>query len=154
MKKFIVIEGPDGSGKTTTVHNLAKKLGFVPIKTPSKKFIKIRNEYDRPGILVKDRFKFYSEGLKEDVREIQDYIKQDRGVVVDRYTLSLGIYHTEMDPNIDYMTLVDSMNFPKPDITFITISPLYLIQKRITLRNNPSSDSCLERNSEFMYQIC
>ena len=56
--KFIVIEGIDGSGKTTVSKLLSEKLNALMYKTPSWPFSDWRDVIDKT-VDIKSRFYFY-----------------------------------------------------------------------------------------------
>jgi len=151
---LIVIEGADGTGKTSTTKRLADRLGYVTVKTPSKRYRLMRKKYDAPGVDVDERFNFYLEGLKDSMLEITGLLKSGvSGVVVDRYALSLGIYHSIMNPSRDYMKLVEEQDLLMPDVQFILCPSLNKIVERISNRYAARSDSHLEQDGRFMGNV-
>lgn len=151
---FIVIEGPDGSGKTSTVTGLSQELGYTAIKTPSQRYRAIRAEYDAPGVPVIGRFHFYLEGVRDSLAEIEELFKKGvPGVVVDRYTSSLGLCHSVMDPTTDYMELVNQSGLPEPDAQIILCPPLPTLIERIRERGGSRTDAHIETNPFYLAQL-
>src|ERR1700677_1365004 len=92
---FIVLEGADGTGKTTAAKNLAKSLGAKYIATPPPKFREIRNVVDK-DVSVGVRFLFYLTG----VLHASDIVRQtlaNQPVVCDRYIASTIAYHRALE---------------------------------------------------------
>lgn len=90
---FIVIEGPDGSGKTKIVEELSKKLGFINYKTPPRIFqkIDIMTELEQAGLEFA-RYLFYMSSDYYANLEVCSLLLYS-GIVCDRWVLSTNLYH-------------------------------------------------------------
>jgi len=143
--KFIVIEGIDGSGKTTIIKRLSKKLSSQnfkvrvtkePSEGPIGQFIrKYINETNRRDPILEtllfaaDR-RWHIENIIKPSLEIYDY------VISDRYVYSSVAYQTVSSLiNEEYIYIVNR-HILKPDYSFfIDIEP-ELTLKRINRKKN------------------
>jgi len=62
--KFIVVEGPDGVGKSSLVTSLAERLDYLSLKTPPEEFRKLRSHFDGQNADPMSRFLFYASGFR------------------------------------------------------------------------------------------
>lgn len=91
MKKLIVFEGCDGSGKSSCAIELAKQINGIYYKTPPKIFENLRESIEQK----KDynlRFYYYLSGTIYAANEIAEILKYNH-VVCDRYIYSTIAYH-------------------------------------------------------------
>ncbi len=153
MLNFIVVEGVDGSGKSTTARLLAASKNCPYIKTPSLNFQKKRKFYDSPHCSVSERFDFYFRGLESSVEDIKQSLKKNSTVIVDRYTLSLGIYHSVMGHSDIYIDKVLNSEFPEPKLHIILTPPFSTIEKRIKTRKEYRTDSHIEKNIDILKKV-
>lgn len=139
---FIVIEGPDGTGKTTLAHNLTVTLNnkyhiptiYTSEPTKSQTGKKIRdlskhlfvNKDELLYLLIKDR----KEHLEN---EILPNLRKGNYVVSDRYKYSTVCYQHLQGFDIEY--LIEINEFLSPDFTFI----LQLEKNKIFSRINNRS---------------
>lgn len=133
--RFIVLEGLDGSGKTTLARELAAQLTrrgvrSMAIKTPPKPLVScaplVATHFD-----VDARFLFHLSGVHYTstmVRELVD----DYVVVCDRYLLSTLAYHDAAGrvAQVD----ISSLNLLLPDVTFYVFIEEDARQARIRAR--------------------
>lgn len=147
--KFIVVEGPDGVGKTTTAKKLAEKLGYTYIKTPTSFYIEHSKHFTKE-IPFLSRFFFYCAGVYESYKEAEEVLNKNQGVVLDRYLESLRVYH-ELLTGLNLNGHL--MDFPKPNLTIILLANLDILTKRIKCRPHSGSDSFLERNYIFLDKV-
>lgn len=130
---FIVIEGLDGSGKTTTCKTLAEELEAVVYKTPPYPFDQIRANIDS-DVSADSRFFFYISSILHASSEINIALNE-RDVVCDRYIYSTLCYHYALNPKLAYFKL-DDFDILRPDFVFYLWAPYEVRIRRITQRDN------------------
>lgn len=117
MKRvFIVVEGIDGTGKTTVSRRLAEKLSAFCYSTPPEEFSVMRQWVDRE-VAIETRYVFYLTALVLAGKEIRELLKS-RSVVCDRYLLSTTAYHLALGLPPKYLEAVDTIDLPTPTATF------------------------------------
>lgn len=87
--KLIVLEGLDGSGKTSIGKYLEAHYGFGFRRTPGEVFEKIRGEVDRKDVFTK--LLFYYASNFEASEQLRKALKQE-SIVCDRYFYSTLVY--------------------------------------------------------------
>ncbi|XP_049767115.1 UMP-CMP kinase 2, mitochondrial-like [Schistocerca cancellata] len=93
-KTFIVLEGLDGSGKTTIAKKLATALNGVRCKTPPTVLQTLRAKFDtHPPIL---RRAYYSLGNYVAAKEIEETLKYS-SVILDRFYHSTAVFTIATD---------------------------------------------------------
>lgn len=154
MGKLIVIEGLDGSGKTTQVDLLRKKFGN------NAKYIKFPNYSDDSSALIKmylsgelgasaDSVNAYAASLLYSVDRFASYKKywqedylDGKTILCDRYTTSNAIHQMSKLPpeqwefylNWLYDTEFNKMCIPKPDAVIFLDVPVHVSQRLMTER--------------------
>ena len=131
--KFIVIEGIDGSGKTTVSQYLCDKINGSLYKTPSFPFSVLRDFVDK-CVNTKSRFYFYLSSVIHASSEIAKLLEH-KNVVCDRYILSTLCYHraaTSFFKPFDESTL----QILEPDFTFYLDADYNVRIRRIVDREN------------------
>ena len=131
--KFIVIEGIDGSGKTTVSKYICNIIDAQFYKTPSFPFSDIRKLIDE-NVNLKSRFFFYLSSVIHASHEIRELLKT-RTVVCDRYILSTLCYHRAADPFLKSFNET-KVEILEPDLTFYLDANCNVRMKRITKREN------------------
>ena len=133
--KFIVVEGLDGSGKTTLIENIVNSLnGIVPIKSlidilPRGKCIRecIGNK-EHYGNDLSIALLYLSETTRvKDI--IEEYLKNGVDVIVDRW-----FYSTMAYTNNKYIDIIDNVSkyLPNIDMSIYVDVDIDTIVKRIS----------------------
>ncbi|MFL9765111.1 dTMP kinase [Vibrio cyclitrophicus] len=134
---FIVIEGLDGSGKSTVSKHLAKKLNAKLLTTPGADFKDTRKQLDAVfSNNSKARQLFYMATVLNVADEAQSLITSGKNVVVDRYWLSTQVYHCWMSNGQHYTLQEVESELLTPDLTVFLDLPMYERNKRINNRKN------------------
>ena len=96
---FLVLEGADGTGKTTLCGVLAKRLNATPYMTPPKKYMELRTRVDKDAP-ADEHYRFYRDGVYDASQEIDTLLKNNGNVVCDRYWLTTYTYHQIMGAQV------------------------------------------------------
>ncbi|MDC5726931.1 dTMP kinase [Vibrio europaeus] len=131
---FIVIEGLDGSGKSTVSKHLAEKLNAKLLTTPGAGFKEVRKQLDTVfEHNPKARQLFYMATVLNVASEAQRFIDSGQNVVVDRYWLSTQVYHHWMSNGQCYTLDEVESELLAPDLTvYLDLS----VDERIARINN------------------
>ncbi|HCM0863980.1 TPA: AAA family ATPase [Vibrio parahaemolyticus] len=131
---FIVIEGLDGSGKSTVSKHLAEKLNAKLLTTPGAGFKEVRKQLDTVfEHTPKARQLFYMATVLNVASEAQRFIDSGQNVVVDRYWLSTQVYHHWMSNGQCYTLDEVESELLAPDLTVYLDLP---VDERIARINN------------------
>ncbi|MEM1807240.1 MAG: dTMP kinase [Pyrobaculum sp.] len=120
---FVAIEGIDGSGKSTVIQQLAKRLPKVYItKEPSEGPV---------GMLIKnwalkggtadpyvDALLFAADRLEHYRRDIEPRLREGYVVITERYVESSIAYQSAAGVSEEFIKCINSL-VPKPDLTII-----------------------------------
>lgn len=127
---FVVLEGADGTGKTTLCGVLAEGLGATHYATPPKKYMERRTHIDK-NAPVDEHYRFYRDGVYDASKEIAKLLKNNGKVVCDRYWLTTYTYHKVM-----------GLKISEDDFQSITIPTLTVI---LALNHEVQIDRMLRR---------
>ncbi|NLL63969.1 MAG: deoxynucleoside kinase [Ruminococcaceae bacterium] len=158
MSKLIVIEGLDGSGKSTQVEILCKKLPVRKIKlpnydSPSSSLVKMYlagdfgtdandvNAYAASSLYAVDRFASYTTEWKE------DYLA-GKIILADRYTTSNACHQMTKLPKEErdsYLAWLEEFEYeligiPRPSLVLFLDMPVEISQKLMTKRYEGDED--------------
>ena len=137
--KLIVIEGIDGSGKSTCAKNLAEKLNSINIKTIYT-FEPTHSHYGaklREGMLSEDldaeeELLLFVKDRKEHIEYmIKPALKEGYFIILDRYFYSSIAYQGAKGIDINRIINMHKDFIIKPDIVFIFHLPIDIALNRI-----------------------
>lgn len=185
--KIIVIEGTDCSGKETQSKLLEKRLkengkkcirfDFPNYNSPTGKIIggsylgksEIGPSLFEEGAVNVDPHVvclYYAADRKYNLKEIENYLKKDYYVILDRYTTSnlahQGSKIKEKDERFNMYQWIDKLEYwllklPKPDKTIFLHVPyektLELIKKRTSLDEHEKSPDHLKQAEEAYLEL-
>lgn len=175
MSKLIIIEGLDGSGKSTQVELLEKyftdkKVNYKKIKlpdydSPSSTLVKMYlggefgksandvNAYAAGAFYAVDRFSSYKLNWGKDYQD-------GTLILADRYATSNSIYQMEKMPKEEWESYLEwsadfeynKIGIPRPNLVIYLDMPVDISQKLMTSRynGNESKKDVHEVNVEFL----
>lgn len=175
MSKLIVIEGLDGSGKSTQLELLisalekdgkrVRKIKLPGYESPSSTLVKMYlggefgkdpnavNAYAAGAFYAVDRYASFTLDWKSDY-------ESDKIIVADRYATSNSIYQTEKIAEADWDSYLDwsadfeynKLGIPKPDAVIYLDMPVDISQKLMTGRygGNESKKDVHEADVAFL----
>ncbi len=141
---FIVFEGPDGSGTTRQSAFFAERLrksGKTVVLTaePTESTIgqEIRSmlHSDQMPSAEAIQLLFCADRADHVANLIKPALEAGKTVVTDRYALSTIIYGAAQGVNQEWLEQVNA-NFPRPDLTFVTLPPFAVCQERLNRRSS------------------
>jgi dTMP kinase len=141
---FIVIEGLDGTGKSTIAKALAEAIGAEMLSTPGREFNNIREQIDS---IYQDNHQarqlFYMSTVVSISEQVRELISKGKNVIVDRYWLSTQVYHQWKSENNHFELIEVENKILIPDITLYLHLPLEQRKKRLRERKSNSLEDNL-----------
>jgi thymidylate kinase len=131
--KFIVIEGLDGVGKTTTIESLAERLQAKRLKTPPDEIGAIR-EKCTSSLTPQLRFHYYMLGNYVVAEDIRNRLAAGENVVLDRYYASTMAYLWSFG-HLPFSSVDWPENLLRPDYMFVLDLPREDRISRLAARN-------------------
>ena len=119
--KFIAVEGIDGVGKSTSVHNLAKELNAEVLTPLSPKDSETFKFMLSRGFSQEDIHLFSLAAIKDTSDYVEELVSQGKNVIIDRYIYSSIAYYSacaEKSSETIFPQDIDALKLVKPDITF------------------------------------
>ena len=143
---FLVLEGGDGTGKSTLRDVLAQRLGSIPYSTPPKAYLKARTNVDKSAS-AEEHYRFYRDGIYDASKEIEEMLKNGSSVVSDRYWLSTYTYHRIMGVDV---SADDFTSVLAPDLTIILALSHSMQIERMAQRGMSAGDHrMIEKQQEI-----
>lgn len=136
MKPFIVLEGTDGSGKSSLCDWIEKTFNYKKYKSIGGPFADIKNRFDIDKVSIRERFSFLCGEAINNAFIIKEQLKQGNSVIFDRYYYSTLVYCESLEPGISSEFKFLFENLPKPDIVFFIQTDFETMLKRITNRGD------------------
>ncbi len=144
---FIVIEGLDGAGKSTTAKALAKALGGKFLTTPLDKFKAVRPELeDIYGDESLARQLFYASTAVCSSNQVSEELAQHGCVIIDRYWLSTQVYHSWRTGGEHFLLPEVEACILKSDLTIYLNVSLEERIKRLGGRSDNTEEDSLTTN--------
>ncbi|MEY8239601.1 MAG: deoxynucleoside kinase [Cycloclasticus sp.] len=144
---FIVIEGLDGTGKSTAAKTLAKALGGKFLTTPLDKFKTVRPELEE---IYSDeslaRQLFYASTAVSSSNRVSEELTQNDCVIIDRYWLSTQVCHSWRTAGEYFLLPEVEASILKPDLTVYLNISLEERIKRLGGRSNNTEEDRLTTN--------
>jgi len=137
---FIVIDGPDGTGKTTVVKALAQRLARLPgvtVRETREPYTPwLREWLSDPAVQARELLVGFAHDRNLHLREVvEPALARGEVVLCDRYTYSTIAYQALHNPEALVRGLVEGVR--KPDLAVVLTCPLETAMARIVARGLP-----------------
>jgi dTMP kinase len=147
--KVVVVEGLDGTGKSTLVQSLASAYGLVSMTTPGQELReRFRGPFDEHfGVCPKARALAYAATVFREGGRANELAAQGAGVVIDRYWASSLAYAGPLArPLLDALSPL----VPPADCVLYVELDETTRQERLRARGmTPDDEASLERHAEL-----
>ena len=135
-RPFIVVEGLDGTGKSTVTQLVADKISGIRVATPMEPYQSRRPKYVEATFNPQDSFEFYLEATLHAAWQIAEICKT-QAVVCDRYIASTFSYHTGLGLDSEYAARrIEETDLIFPSISFLLDARNEVLTDRLTLRGS------------------
>ncbi len=156
LPKFIVLEGVDGSGKTTAAHYIAQKLNYEYFKTPGDIFSAVRPLFEDKSH-VNGRLFFYLGTVLYASEEIKKTLERGRGVICDRYIYTTLCYQKAMGACVSQELEKEIISkLQMPDLTIFLYADKQARHERLNKRRQGTGyrgDQWIEQNDNMQEQL-
>lgn len=147
---FIVIEGLDGTGKSTITKELASALKAELLNTPDQSLSAARKDIDNAyeGNPYARQL-FYASTVVHLSDKIKDLQSQGKNVVLDRYWLSTQVYHSWKCSGKHYQLTEVEKHIQTPDFTIYLNLPLAARKLRLGKREGNTTEDNLTLTNDI-----
>lgn len=136
---FIVVEGLDGTGKSTLAAQLAARLGAALLRTPSQEFNAVRPVVDAAFAASPVAAQlFYGATVVHASDRARALLAQGTPVVIDRYWLSTVVYAACRNAHIDLSPVEPVLLCP--DLTVFVEADEDVRRERLAVRGMTAAD--------------
>ena len=133
---FIVIEGTDGSGKSTLCEWISKTYNYKKYKSIGGTFAKVKCQFDIDRVSIRERFSFLCGDAINNAYIINDELQKGNPIIFDRYYYSTLVYCESLEPGITSEFKFLFEKFPKPDLVLFVQTSFDNMLDRILKRGN------------------
>ena len=133
---FIVVEGPDGVGKSTICNWLSEEFGYKKFKCMSEPFYSISKYFEEGEVTSSERFSFLCGEAINNSFIIRKELKNGNKIIFDRYYYSSLAYSEIIEKGITNDFLFLFKRLPQPDIVFLITVDFNTMLKRIEERGD------------------
>lgn len=151
---FLVVEGPDGVGKTTQAKALAawlRDLGLSvrQLREPTdgewgQRIRRAARDHTRPDDPLEE-VRWFVEDRREDVMQnILPALAQGTTVVLDRYFYSTAAYQGARGVDVDLILAQNREFAPEPDLCLFLLCDVTVARERIGVRGDHDAFEALE----------
>lgn len=133
---FIVLEGTDGSGKSTLCEYLSNKYSLSKHKSIGGVFNKVKNHFDIDKVSINERFSFLCGEAINNSLIVSEYKRNKKSIIFDRYYFSTLVYCESMLPGVtqDFNFLFSKLEQPEI-VIFVNVGYEIMI-RRLENRGN------------------
>jgi len=133
---FIVVEGPDGVGKSTICNWLSEEFGYKKFKCMSEPFYSVSKHFEEGKVTSSERFSFLCGEAINNSFTIKKELKNGNKIIFDRYYYSSLAYSEILETGItnDYLFLFKQL--PQPDLLLFITADFNTMLQRIEDRGD------------------
>lgn len=133
---FIVIEGPDGVGKSTLCQWISEEFGYKKHKCMGETFYKVSNHFEEGKVSASERFSFLCGEAINNSFIIKKELQNGNKIIFDRYYYSTLAYSEILENGITKDLLFLFNQLPQPDLVFLITTDFKTMLKRIEERGD------------------
>lgn len=133
---FIVVEGPDGVGKSTICNWLSEEFGYKKHKCMGETFYKVSNHFEEGKVSASERFSFLCGEAINNSFIIKKELQDGNKIIFDRYYYSTLAYSEILENGITKDLLFLFNQLPQPDLVFLITADFKTMLKRIEERGD------------------
>lgn len=141
---FIIVEGPDFSGKSTLIKKLKDRLKNL------KEIERI--DYKDKGVDWMKLIDFYGEAQYSVIKQLLPALSKKQHFIIDRFFISSMVYSQVFHRNYDH-SYIDIYDWERDDVLIILISPDYeVLIDRVEGRQKEKKED--KRILKELYNLC